>query len=227
MVDSVDAPLAVIFDIDGVLVDSTEGHFEAWSRLGSEIGREVPRPIFEETFGMHNRQIIPIWFGQGVPDEELTRLSDRKEEIYRNVATESIQILAGVPELIHRLSDAGCLLAVGSSAPRANVELILDMLGVSELFAALSTGDEVRYGKPHPEVFEKAVSKLSVPASSCVVVEDAPQGVEAAIAAGTKVVAVTSTRPAEELGSADLIVDSLAELGPDRLRALIEGRSPA
>ncbi len=218
-------PLGVIFDMDGVLVDSTEAHYAAWCGLGSEIGVTCTREIFESTFGMHNRQIIPLWLEREFPDEELDRLSWRKEEIYREVAASSIAALPGVRELIDALSrESDFTLAVGSSGPAPNIELVLDFLGVADKFAALSTGDEVRHGKPEPEVFLIAARKLELDPRRCVVIEDAPQGVAAGIAAGAKVVAVTSTKPAEELQAAHLVIDTLSELGPERLRELIDAR---
>ncbi len=118
-------------------------------------------------------------------------------------------------------------LAVGSSGPSPNVELILKFLGAADKFTALSTGDEVRHGKPDPEVFLIAARKLGLPPDQCVVIEDAPQGVKAGLAAGAKVIAVTSTKPREELQEAHLVVDSLAELSAERLRELLStGLSP-
>jgi len=209
--------------MDGVLVDSTEAHYAAWCGLAGEIGVTCSRDIFESTFGMHNRQIIPLWLARELPDEELDRLSRRKEEIYREVAPSSITALPGVRELIDVLArERDFALAVGSSGPRPNIELVLDLLGAADKFAALSTGDEVRHGKPDPEVFLIAARKLGLPPRRCAVIEDAPQGVKAGIAAGAKVVAVTSTKPAEELREAHLVVDALSEIGPDILRRLIE-----
>jgi beta-phosphoglucomutase-like phosphatase (HAD superfamily) len=128
-----------------------------------------------------------------------------------------------VVELIRALRSDGLLLAVGSSGPRANVELVLEVLGVREAFSALSTGDEVRHGKPHPEVFLKAAAKLQLPPGRCVVIEDAPQGVQAGLAAGARVVAVTTSRPAADLVAAHCVVEGLRELTPASLRALVLG----
>jgi beta-phosphoglucomutase len=214
--------LGVIFDMDGVLVDSSDAHYRAWSRLGEELGKPHPREIFEQTFGMHNRQIIPLWLGKDIPPEEVERLSERKEEMYREIAAGSLKPLEGVVELIAALFEDGFLLAVGSSGPTANVELVLNVLGVRDRFVALSTGNDVHHGKPHPEVFLKAAGKLRLPPASCAVIEDAPQGILAGLAAGARVVAVSSTRPAAELTRAHLVVDSLTELEPARLRGLIE-----
>jgi beta-phosphoglucomutase len=213
--------LGAIFDMDGVLVDSSACHYQAWSRLGAELGVPHPREVFERTFGMHNRQILPIWLGKDLPPAELERLSARKEAFYREAAADSVAPLPGVVPLIVALSDSGFALAVGSSGPLANVELILEVLGVRPRFTALATGDDVEHGKPHPEVFLKAAERLELPPAQCAVIEDAPQGIEAGLAAGARVVAVASTRPAAELKRAHLVVNALTELEPAVLRRLI------
>jgi beta-phosphoglucomutase len=215
--------IGVIFDMDGVLVDSSEAHYAAWSRLGEGLGVPHPREVFERTFGMHNRQIIPLWLGAHVAEEEIERLSRLKEAMYREAAPGAVRPIDGVLELIGSLHAEGLSLAVGSSGPRENVELVLELLGVGARFSALSTGDEVRRGKPDPEVFLKAAAKLGLAPRSCAVVEDAPAGVEAALAAGMRAIAVTTTRPAAELRRAHLIVESLRELGVRRVREVIAG----
>ena len=123
--------------------------------------------------------------------------------------------------MLEDLRSAGVPMAVGSSGPRANVELILQLLGISEFFGFLSTGDDVVHGKPHPEVFLKAAEGLNAPPEQCVVIEDAPQGIEAARRAGMHVLAVTSSRPAAEL-PADKVVDTLAGVRADTLQMLLK-----
>lgn len=210
----------VIFDMDGVLVDSSKTHFQAWSELGERHSHPFSQALFERTFGMHNAQILPLWLGPEASEEKLQLLADEKEELYRKLAREVLAPLEGVTELVRELNAADVRLAVGSSGPHANVSLILEILGLRDCFRALSTGDDVSHGKPHPEVFLKAAERLQLKPSQCVVVEDAPQGIEAARAAGMAVVAVTSSRPADQL-PADLVVDSLADLSLARLRALL------
>jgi len=214
--------LGAVFDVDGVLVDSAECHYRAWSRLGAELGVPHPREVFESTFGMHNRQIIPLWLGDRALAEDIDALGARKESYYREEAAHSLEPLPGVLALIDDLASAGFLLAVGSSAPRANVELVLDVLGVRGRFQALSTGDDVRHGKPHPEVFDKAIARLGTAPERSVVIEDAPQGIEAGLAAGARVIAVASSRPIRELSRAHLAVESLELLDAERVRRLIE-----
>lgn len=222
MVTSMDRPtLGVIFDMDGVLVDSAEAHYTAWCLLGEEVGTPHPREFFARTFGMHNREIIPLWLGPGLPGQEVERLSALKEALYRKVAAETLRPVEGVVDLIRALRADGLLLAVGSSGPPPNVELALEILGVRDAFAALSTAADVREGKPHPEVFLKAAERLGVSPSRCAVVEDAPQGIEAGRRAGARTIALATTRSPEELAGADLVILSLAELDADRVRRLI------
>jgi len=208
--------------MDGVLVDSSQAHFAAWSELGRRISQPFSRALFEQTFGMHNAQIFPLWLGE-LPSERLQELSLEKEALYREAAAGEVQALEGAVELVRALDAADFALAVGSSGPRANVELILNILGVAECFDVLSTGDDVTHGKPHPEVFCKAAERLGLSPSRCVVLEDAPQGVEAARRAEMRVLAVTSSRPAGDLADADRVVQSLREVGPRELAALIDG----
>lgn len=212
-----------IFDVDGVLVDSGEAHFESWVRLGQEEGHPFSRELFTSTFGMHNHQIIPRWWGPEVAMAEIDRLALRKEELYREIARKTMQSLPGAADLVRELHAGGFSLAVASSGPPANVRLALELLGIDDLFAVLVTGDDVTQGKPHPEVFQKAIAGLGLIPERCVVLEDAPQGVEAGLAAGAFVLAVTTSRPAEDLQHATRVVASLEQVGAPGLRALIDG----
>jgi beta-phosphoglucomutase len=209
--------------MDGVLVDSGEAHYQAWCELGKEVGKLHPREFFQRTFGMHNREIIPLWLGDRVPPEELERLSVLKEALYRKIAARTLVPMDGILDLIDALRDDGFLLGVGTSGFRENVKLVLKVMGRPECFDAIVTGEDIREGKPDPEVFLKAAQQLGLPAGRCAVVEDAPQGVAAALAAGARAVAVTSTRRPEELKAAHLVVGSLRELSPRRLREIITG----
>ncbi|HVR74025.1 MAG TPA: HAD family phosphatase [Planctomycetota bacterium] len=215
--------LGVIFDMDGVLVDSADLHFEAWKRLGEDIKVPFPHDVFEQTFGMHNREIIPLWLShRALTAERIELLAEQKEVMYREVAKGFLRPIDGAVNLVTSLADAGFVLALGSSGPRANVELVLDLLGVRSRFAALVTGDEVRHGKPHPEVFMKAAEMLDLPPIRCLVIEDAPQGVQAGLDAGAHVAAVCTSRQASELKDAHLVIESLNELNPTIVRRILE-----
>jgi beta-phosphoglucomutase len=204
--------MGVIFDLDGVLVDTGWAHQQSWYDLAEKEGLDMSDDFFYKTFGMRNDQIIPMFVGQGTSSEEVERLSQWKEERYRELIVENLVLPSGVGELLDDLRRSGFLMAVGSSAPRANLDLVLERVKIRDYFNACVTGEEVIKGKPAPETFVKAAQKLGLPPDCCAVVEDAVQGVEAGKAAGMPVVAVTTTRDRSALSAADIIVDGLGEL---------------
>lgn len=222
---SVGNSMGVIFDLDGVLVDTGWAHKQSWYDLAKHEGFSLSDEFFYSTFGMHNYQIIPMLLGRELPQEQINRLSEWKEQRYRELIADRLALPEEVKTLLDDLKSKGFLLAVGSSAPRANLNLILERLHVHDYFNAYITGEDVSNGKPAPETFLKAAQKLSLPPSHCVVVEDAVQGVEAGKAAGMAVVAVTTTRNRADLVQADIIVDSLAELRAEHFVKLLTDRS--
>jgi len=218
--------VGVIFDMDGVLVDSARPHLLSWQRLAEEIGGSVTEAHFTATFGRQNNDIVPELFGP-VTDNRLRELGDRKEEIYRELIRDHPPIVTGAVELVRALRDAGVSLAVGSSGPMANVALVLDAMGVRDLIRVIVSGDDATRGKPDPEVFLLACAGLRLAPRRCVVVEDAPAGVAAARAAGARCVAVLRHHPAEAFDGADCIVPRLADLTVARLLGLVDPSASA
>jgi beta-phosphoglucomutase len=211
---------AVIWDMDGVLVDSEEAHFSAWSRLFQEEGVPLSRDFFTRTFGQRNDSILRAAFGEDLAPERLKKLDRRKETYYRELVPSHVHLLPGAHDLLKALSQAGARLAIGSSGPRANITATLAALSVSHFFPVIVSGEDVPAGKPAPDIFLLAARRLAVPPAHCLVLEDAPPGVEAALAAGMRCVAITSTRSADELAQAHLIVNSLTELRAESLRQM-------
>lgn len=207
--------MGVIFDLDGVLVDTARFHKQAWFELAQREGFQVNDEDFCRTFGMQNYQILPIFAHRDLSEEDIERLSDWKEQRYRELITGNLRLLEGAEPLIKDLKNNGFLLAVGTSAPKENLALMLDRLCLHDCFDAYVTGEDAAESKPAPDTFLKSAEKLSLPADCCIVVEDAAQGVQAGNTAGMKVVAVTNTRTRLDLAKADIIVDSLAELKAD------------
>lgn len=218
------ASFAVIFDVDGVLTDSYVSHYKSWQRMFGEIGVEFSDEQFRGTFGRTNRDI----FAQLYPGEEMTverakELGDKKELFYREIIAENFTPLPGAVELIDALVAAGFKLGVGSSGPPENVHLTLEKLGRADCFGAVVTGADVTHGKPHPEVFLKAAERLGVAPEHCAVIEDAPQGVEAANRAGMASIGMLGTTTREKLSHAKLVVEGHHELTPARIAELIDG----
>ncbi len=218
--------LAVIFDMDGVLVDSYLAHFESWRSLGAEYGRTITEEDFAQQFGRTSREIVAAYWGEDAfSDEQIAAMDQRKEAAFREIIARDFPAMPGAKQLLKSLHEAGFRLAVGSSGPPENIEMVLDRLGCRRLFSAVVTGADVQRGKPDPQVFLLAAERLGVAPQRCAVVEDAPAGVSAANRAAMASIGFASTgRRPEELSHARLVVTSLGELSPQRIARLIDGR---
>jgi len=214
------ATWGALFDWDGVIIDSSSHHEESWERLAREVGKPLPEGHFKKTFGRKNEFIIPEMLQWTTEMAEIRTLSLRKEALYREVVAErGVEALPGVRTWLERLRSAEVPCAIGSSTHRENIELSLGMIGLAEFFQGIVTAEDVTLGKPHPEVFLTAASRVDRAPERCVVFEDALVGIQAARAGGMKVVAVATTHPPEELTSADIAVRRLDELQPAQLAA--------
>lgn len=212
---------AVIFDVDGVLVDSYAPHEESWLRAAREAGVEMTRAQFAKTFGRTSREIIREFWGDGLSAAEMRAIDDHKEALYREAVRHDFPVMDGAVGLIDDLHAAGFRLGVGSSGPPENVELAVRCLDRADFFETVVTGYDVTHGKPHPEVFQIAGQRLGVPPLRCAVVEDAVAGVAAANAAGMTSIALVGTTSREALTDAQLVVDSLREVTPQVVEELL------
>lgn len=212
--------IGVIFDMDGVLVDSADAHLSSWKLMAEEHGLPVSDSQVADTFGRQNRDIIPLLFGP-VTTERLQALADRKEAIYRELVHGEVPVVDGAGELVRALRARGARLAIGSSAPRANIDLVLEALSLAACFDAVISGDDVTRGKPDPEVFTKACDALKLPPARCIVIEDAPAGITAAVRAGAVGVAILIHHPRAAFDGATLAVPRLVDLAPDAIFDLL------
>lgn len=215
----------VLFDWDGVVIDSSSQHERSWDLLASERGLTLPEGHFKAGFGKKNEVIIPA-MGWGSDPSLIKELADRKEELYRElVAAEGVIVLPGARELLLALKEAGIPRAVGSSTPRGNLDALFAATGLNAFFDAVVCGTDVTHGKPDPEVFLKGAALLGLAPQRCIVIEDAFAGIEAALRGGMKVVGVATTNPLSSLiesGDCDLAVESLEEISPVVLAKLME-----
>jgi len=210
---------AVLWDMDGTLVDSADYHWQAWRDTMAREGHPITHDQFLATFGQRNDSILRQWLGAQVTSELIERVGDAKEALYRQrVRQQGIEPLPGVSQWVSRLHQQGWRQAIASAAPRKNVKTILEALHTADCFEAIVSAEDVHRGKPDPEVFLVAAAKLDVPPSHCIVVEDALHGIEAARAAGMKSIGVT--RNGKPL-PADLATHSLAELAPNAFDNLL------
>jgi beta-phosphoglucomutase family hydrolase len=211
---------AVLWDMDGTLVDSADYHWHAWRDTMAREGFPIAHEQFLATFGQRNDSILRKWLGDKATREVIQRIGDAKEALYReHVRRRGIQFLSGVDRWVHQLHQQSGRQAIASAAPRANIETILDALQAAACFEAIVSAEDVHRGKPDPEVFLIAANKLGVAPERCIVVEDAAHGLEAARAAGMKSIGVS--RNGETL-NADLVVQSLDQLSPDAFDSLLE-----
>jgi beta-phosphoglucomutase family hydrolase len=209
---------AVLWDLDGTLVDSEEYHWRAWSGVMRREGIEITREQFRASFGQRNDRILRAWLGADASPDRIRRVGDEKEAAYRRLAQGGgLAPLPGAGEWVARLHDSGWRQAIASSAPRLNAEVMLRALGLSACFDGIVAAEDVSKGKPDPEVFLAAASRLGVAPSSCVVVEDAAAGIEAARRAGMRSIGVSRRTTLE----ADVFVRSLADLPPDAFDRLV------
>ena len=210
---------AVIWDLDGVIIDSAQEHRQAWQRLAREEGVRFTDDDFWATFGRRNADIITLMWGMQ-PPERIQALGDRKENYFRALIRTTAVPLPGSIELLRGLHEAGFLQALASSAPVENIQLISEVLGLGQYLTALVSGETVPQGKPAPDIFLKAAAELDIGPAHCLVIEDAVAGVQAAHAAGMRCIAVAGNRDLHGLHEAELMVTSLTEVDVARVRSV-------
>jgi HAD superfamily hydrolase (TIGR01509 family) len=211
---AVDAPAAIIFDLDGVLVDSAAHHRAAWLSLLEELDVTPPREPWRLTIGRPAEEAVALLLGREVSESEARRLARRKREHYVRHARRGTMPVAGVRAFVHELVQREVARAVGTSATRRDAVRLIGAIGLTELFDVVVTADDVDWGKPHPEVYVKAADALGVLADRCLVFEDAVIGVQAARAAGMRAIGVTTSYTAVELieAGADRAISDFVEL---------------
>jgi beta-phosphoglucomutase len=213
------SPRGVLWDMDGTLLDSTEYHWLAWHATLAAEGIELSYDRFLASFGQRNDTILRGHLGPAAPLAEIARIGATKEERYRALVRErGITLLPGVERWLRRLRAEGWRQAIASAAPRANVETILAILDVAACFQAIVSAEDVRVGKPDPQVFLLAADRLALPPPRCVVVEDALPGIEAAHRGGMRAIGVRTSHPGLE---ADITVGTLDDLPDDAFEELL------
>jgi beta-phosphoglucomutase family hydrolase len=185
--------LALIFDMDGVILDSNPLHREAWTAFNRRYGLETTDAMLEGMYGRRNDQIVRDYFGEGLTEDEIATRGAAKEEIYREMLAGRMEE-ALVPGL-RQFLDAyrGTPMALATNAELENVNFVLDRAGLRSYFPVVVDGHQVSHPKPHPEVYLRAAELLKIPPTNCIVLEDSPTGVAAGLAAGMRVIGIATT----------------------------------
>lgn len=214
---------AILWDLDGVIVSSMEFHYQAYREVLATRGRDLDHEEYlTGLIGLRNYVILRRVLGD-LSDVEVTALAEEKEKAFRRLIRGNVKALPGAERLVRRAKEAGLLQAIVSSTPRANIEVMLQSLGLWEMYEVIVGEEDATRGKPDPEGFLTAAQRLGVPPEACVVIEDAPEGIAAGKAAGTRCIGVTTTRPADRLSEADLVVDTLED---ERVWEAVNGWHP-
>ncbi|MGE5608234.1 MAG: HAD family hydrolase [Bacillota bacterium] len=217
--------VAVIFDMDGVLVLTEQAHWESWLEVARPRGVELSYTAFKSCFGRINPDCIPILFGPRL-GEEAVAIAEEKEAAFRRIVRTKVPLVHGIVGFLSALSSLGACLAVGSSGPPENVKALVEGGGIAHFFDATVDGTQVQRGKPAPDVFVIGAQRLGVPPAACAVIEDAPVGIRAAVTAGMVPIGVTTTHPEADLreAGATFVFREPAAIDPAWLVGLLRDR---
>ncbi|MDR3624162.1 MAG: HAD family phosphatase [Chlamydiales bacterium] len=201
-----------LFDMDGVLVDSSAIHFEAWQMLVQEYPQfAISYEEFRRTFGMTNKEILEICHPKG-DDNAYAFLGTRKEELFRELCKTKLELLPGIEPFLQELKTRNFSRIIGSNAPIANLHFFLEYTKLGNYFDAFVSGEEVIRGKPSPHVYLEAAKRIGKESSDCIVIEDSPHGLVAGTLANCFVIALGTTTPVELLNPKNLFVKTPLDL---------------
>lgn len=211
---------AVLWDMDGVLVDTGAFHYESWKETFDELNVPFDKEDFRKTFGMNNAGILEQITGRKPSPEEVSQVSHKKESLFRDLAKGKVKLLPGIADWLEQFRAWEFKQAITSSAPPANIEFLVDELKIREFFDEIVSGFDLP-GKPNPDTYLKAAGALRIDPEDCIVIEDAIAGVEGAKRAGMKCIAVTTTNPADQLAKADLVIEYLEKMDRKDFKSLL------
>lgn len=214
---------ALIFDMDGTLVDNMEYHAKAWIALFADNGISVTEEEFYRTAGMKSSETVRHFMGQDVPEDQCRLYAAQKELLYRYLYRPKLRPVRGLRQLIRNARSRGLKLAVATAANPKNIEFTLGGLGLREAFDAVAGAHEVERGKPHPDLFLLAAKRMEVDPEQCLVFEDAGNGLEAAHRAGMRAIGVATVHSHSELESYPSTVRVIHHFGELRLREVLGG----
>lgn len=213
--------IAVIFDMDGVIVDNGGFHQKAWEQFSRRYNLPFSEDKFKnDYFGRTNNEVLPEMFGKDLSEKEIKQLADEKEEIYRDIYRPHLKPVPGLVDLLKELKKENIPVGVATSAPPENVKFVIDGLKIGDYIQTVVNDSMVSNGKPAPDIYLEAAARLNSDPENCVVFEDSMSGTKSAFDAGAKVVAVTTTLPAEKHKYAHRIVNNFESVSVQFIRDL-------
>lgn len=210
----------VIFDMDGVIVDSVGLHFETWREVGKDYGIEISQDMLDKLNGMDTPRISEYLVEEFKLDAKPEEISELKRNLSGEKLKKGVEIFPGVKETLGNLKKLGYRIGLATMTPRNHVEFSLGPNLLQLELDQIVTDDDVQNAKPAPDVFLKCAEKLGKEPEQCVVIEDSLNGIKAAKAAGMKAIALTTTTAREKFVDADAIISSIKQINPDLINAL-------
>jgi len=214
---------AFIFDLNGTMINDMDFHIKAWSQvlnedLGANLGWEE---VKKEMYGKNSELLVRIFGEDRFTDEEMHELSIGKEQKYQADYKKHLKLIEGLPAFLANAQKSGISMAIGSAAIMFNIDFVLDNLDIRHYFSSIVSADDVKISKPHPETYLEAAAKMSVLPKDCLVFEDAPKGVEAALNAGMQAVVITTMHEAHEFAAYPNIFCFISDYTDPQLKALL------
>ena len=199
---------AVIFDLDGTMLDNNPYHLQSWKKYLENMGRDMTEQEYNANInGRTNTDVIKYIHGDALNEEDSLKYGLQKETLYREVYKPFIKPVKGLLAFLKILADKKVPMAIATSGIQPNIDFMFDHVPIKQYFKIIVNSSHIKKGKPDPEIYIKAASLLSVSPKNCLVFEDAVVGINSAKAAGMKVIAIATTHPKEELNGADMIID--------------------
>ena len=193
-----EAKKAFLFDLNGTMIDDMPYHIKAWHQILNDLGADISMERMREECYGKNHELLERIFPGRFSNEEKNRMSFEKEKQYQEAFKPHLQLVPGLEDFLGAAHQAGIKMAIGSAAIMFNIDFVLDNLGIRKYFDALISADEVHHSKPHPDTYLLCAEKLGMQPKDCIVFEDAPKGVEAALNAGMRSVVITILHKKEE-----------------------------
>ena len=213
---------AVLFDLDGVLIDSKEFHYKAWKKFWDRRGIKHTKKDFMKSFGMPNTEIFKEYFGK-INEEAIHKMSEEKEESYRQAAKGKLKVYPGSRKLLISLRKSHFKVALATSSPKSNIPFIMKETKFKGLFHAIINGSDIKKGKPNPEIFLKAAKKLKVMPKHCLVVEDSNHGLLAAKQARMRSIGVATSMKKSKIKYANLVIKDVSKISVSVIRGVLNG----